>query len=98
MPAAFPIGRLVIVDAGAGSHEAEENVLRGLNHDADVSSPNDQVAGLGLLDSLKSFDAGVEIRRGRIGVRKSSALVDGMNQMRAVGLRISDFRVERSDN
>jgi hypothetical protein len=52
---------LVIVDAGAGSHEAEENMLGWLDHDADVPSPNYQVASLRYFDSPEPLDAGVDI-------------------------------------
>src|ERR1700690_1395687 len=96
MSTAFPIGRLVIIDAGAGGHEAEEDVLRWFDRHPCVTSPNYQVARLRQLDSLKAFDTGVEVRRRRVGIRESGSLVDGMNQMRAVGLgTLADSGVER---
>jgi hypothetical protein len=68
-----------------------------LDNDPGVPSPDDEVSGLRLLDSLKTFDAGVEIRGRRIGVGKPSLLVDSMNEMRAVVFGISaDSGIERS--
>jgi len=80
---------LEVIGAGSGTHVTEEDVLRRFDHDPRVPSPNYQVARLRLLDSLESFDPGVEVRRGRIGIRESRPLVDGMNKMRAVVFRIS---------
>lgn len=64
-----------------------------------MPSPDYQVPRLRQLDSLEPFDAGVEVRRRHIGIREPSSLVDGMNKMRAVVLRISlNSGVERSSN
>jgi hypothetical protein len=54
-----------------------------------MPSPNYQVPRFRQLDSLEPFDAGVEIRRRRIGIREASSLIDGVNKMRAVVFRIS---------
>jgi hypothetical protein len=68
-----------------------------LDNDPGVPSPDDEVSGLRLLDSLECFDAGVEIRGRRIGVGKPSLLVNSMNEMRAVVFGISaNSSVERS--
>ncbi|SRR5258708_40043532 len=96
---ALPIRGFVVIGPGSGTHVAEEDVLGRLDHDARMSSPNYQVAALRLLDSLEAFDACVKVRGGRIGVREPSSLVNGMNQMRAVGFRISaNSGIERGSN
>jgi len=64
-----------------------------------VPSPNYQVPRLRQFDSLEPFDASVKVRRRRIGIREPSALVDGMDKMRAVVFRISsDSGIQRSSN
>ena len=96
---ALPIWRLVIIDPGSRTHEAEEDVLGRFDDDPRVPSPNYKVPRLRQLDSLEPFDASVKVRRRRIGIREPSALVDGMDKMRAVVFRISsDSGIQRSSN
>ena len=96
---ALPIWRLVIIDPGSRTHEAEEDVLGRFDDDPRVPSPNYKVPRLRQLDSPEPFDPGIEIRRRRIGIREPSSLIDGVNQVRAVGFRISaNSGIERSSN
>jgi hypothetical protein len=72
-------------------------MLGRLDNDPGVPSPDDEVSGLRLLDSLERFDAGVEIGGRRIAVGKPGLLVDSVNKMRAVVFGIStNPSVERS--
>ena len=99
MSSGLPIWRLVIIDPGSRTHEAEEDVLGRFDHDPRVPSPNYKVPRLRQPDSLEPVDAGVEIRRRRIGIREPSSLIDGVNQVRAVGFRISaNSGVQRGRN
>jgi len=49
-----------------------------------MSAPHDQVAGLRMRDPLKPLYPGVEIVGAGVGIRKISAFVNRMNQMRTV--------------
>lgn len=61
-PAArFPVGRCPILDSRSGAEEAEEDVARGLDHDANVPAPGDQVAGLRLLYAREIVHADVQV-------------------------------------
>jgi hypothetical protein len=51
--------------------------------------PHDQIAGLGVGDALKAFDSGVEIVGIRVGIGESRAFINGVNQVRAIVLRVS---------
>ncbi len=54
------------------------------NHNADMPVPDDQIRGLRMLDALKSLNSRIKIFGIGVGIRETSALVDRMNQMRAV--------------
>jgi hypothetical protein len=70
-----------------------------LDHYSGVPSPDDEVSRLRLLDSLKAFNARVEIRGRRIRIGEASLLINCMDQMRAVVFRIAaNPGVERSGN
>ncbi len=61
-------------------------MLRRFDDDTDVSSPNHQISGFWLLDSFEGINAGVEIRRRRIGIRKPGLLVNAVHQVGAIGV------------
>ena len=48
-PALRPVCCLVIVDTQPETHRAEECMLYRIDHNADVSAPNDEIAGLARL-------------------------------------------------
>ena len=83
-PASSPVRRCPIIDSGAGAQEAEEDVAGGLDHNAYVPMPGDQVSGLGLSNPLEIFYAIVQVRRAGVGIGKTRSLVNGMREMRAV--------------
>ena len=60
--------------------------MRGVDHDADMSGPGDQVAGLGVYDGVKFRNAVVEIGRADVRIRKAGTLINGVHEMRAIGL------------
>jgi hypothetical protein len=96
LSALLPVGGRVGVYADAGAQGTEEGVLRGVDDDADVSGPGDQVAGLGVHDEVKFRNAAVEIGRADVGVRKAGTLINGVYKMRAIGLGVGGFaRLER---
>ena len=61
-PALRPVWCFVIVYAQSGTHRAEECMLYRIDHNADVSAPDDEIAGLGLGYSLKVLSSLIEIR------------------------------------
>ena len=66
---------------------AEKRVMSGTDHDADVSGPNDEISGLGMLHPSKMVAASIQAGRVRISVREPGAYVDGMNQVGAIDAR-----------
>ena len=80
-----PIERVVVVDPRSRSEEAEKYVMRRPDDNSCVSRPHDNVARLRLRNAAKSFNnAVVKIFGTRVRVRKSGALVNRVNQVRAV--------------
>ena len=99
LSSADPIGSAVVVSPRARGLEAEKNVAGRPNDDSSMPVPHDQIAGLGVGDALKAFDPGVEIVGVRVGIGESRAFVNGVNQVRAVVLRVSrHLRIERRGN
>jgi hypothetical protein len=97
LSALLPVGGRIGVYAEAGAQGTEEGVLRGVDHDADMSGPGDQVAGLGVHDEVKFRNAPVEIGRADVGVRKAGTFINGVHEMRAIGLGVGgSARFERS--
>jgi hypothetical protein len=75
-------------------------MLCGTEHNPDVPVPYHQICRLRAGNSLEPLDPIVKIVRWRIRVGKTSPLVDGMHQMRAVGFAVSMFprRESRHNN
>src|SRR5271169_859391 len=57
----------------------------GIDHNPGMSGPDGQVAGLRMGHSPKFLDPCIEVGRGRVFIRETSALVERMDQMRAIG-------------
>jgi len=81
----FPVTRIVGGDGGAGVEQAEEGMLRGVDDDAGVAEPDDEVSGLRIEDALELAEAGVEVGGGRVGVGEAGALVESVDEVGAVG-------------
>jgi hypothetical protein len=91
-----PVGSVVAINPWPRAHEAEEDVLGRPDYDSYMPVPNDQIAGLRVLDPLKSLDSVIEIVGTGIGIGKSSAFVYRMHQVRAVVSGIAThFRIKR---
>src|SRR5215510_6206017 len=80
----LPVGSCVVVSPWPGTQEAEEDVLRWLDHNAHMPTPNNQISRFGLLDSLEGLHAAIEFGRGRVAVGHARLLINGMNQVRAI--------------
>ena len=58
--------------------------------------PHDQIAGLRLLDPLETLHSVINIVGTRVGIGKSGAFVDRVNQVRTVVSSIAaNFRIKR---
>ena len=96
MPPTDPIVSVVVIDPRPCAHETEEDAPGRPDHDSHMPMPNDQVAGLRMIDPLKSLDSIVEIVGAGVGIGKSGALVNRMHQVRAVVSGVAaHFRVKR---
>ena len=64
-----------------------------------MPAPHHQIAGFGLVDSLKSLNPGVQIPGTGIGIGESGFFVNGMDQVRTVRAGMAaHFRIECSSN
>jgi len=81
----LPVGCGIGLYAETGAQGTEEALLRGIDYDADVSGPGDQVAGLWVHDVAEFRNAVVEIGRTDVGIPKAGALINGVHEMRAIG-------------
>ena len=75
-PALRPVWCLVIVYTQSGTHRAEECMPYRIDHNADVSAPDDEIAGLRIVYSLKVLSSVVQIRGSCIRIGKSRMPVD----------------------
>src|SRR4029077_18226945 len=82
--APFPIRRIVRSEAGARTQHAEKGMLNGIDHNPGMSTPDGQIARLRICDSPKFIDPRVKLRRARVFIRQTSALVDSVDKMGAV--------------
>jgi len=75
----------------------KEDVLRWIDHDPNVSTPDHQITGLGMCHALKFMGSGIKIGRTRVGVVESGAIINRMYDMRTITFGASvDAGVERS--
>ena len=95
-----PVGRVIKLRVGTGTHEAEEGVFFGIDDDADMAAPNHQIAGLGRTDAREIRAADVEFSRTGIVVGKARLFVNVVNQVGTVrfGVRVRIYRVKGGQN
>src|ERR1700686_2756665 len=60
-------------------------MLSGIDYNPGMSAPDGQVAGLGICHAAELVNACVEVGRGGVLIREAGALIEGMDQVRAVG-------------
>lgn len=80
-----PIGRIPRIDSGACTQHAEKGMLRGIDHDPGMSAPDGQVARLRTCYSTEFVSPCVEVGRWGIVIGEAGALVNGVDQVRAIG-------------
>ena len=85
LPALFPIWRFVGIDSRARTQQAEKGMLGRIDHNPGVSVPDGQVARLRICHPAKFVDPRIEVRRGRVFVRETRALIESVNEVRAIG-------------
>ena len=81
----FPIRRIVRIDTGARTQHAEKGMLNGIDHNPGMSAPDGQVARLRTCDSPKFVDPRVKVRRARVFIRETGALIEFVDKVGAVG-------------
>ena len=69
------------------AQSAEERVVPGTDDNADVSGPDHQIARLRVLHSAEVVGAAIQVGGVRVGIGESGAVIDGVNQVRAVDAR-----------
>src|SRR4029077_2350457 len=80
----FPIRRIVRSDTRTRTQHAEEGMLTGINHNPSMSAPDGQVARLRLCYSPKFVDPHIKVRRARVFIRPTGALIDSVDKVGAV--------------
>ncbi len=80
----FPIWRIPGVDPGARTQHAEKRMLSGIDHNPGMSAPDRQIAGLGICYSAEFVNPRVEVGRGSVVIGEASALIEGVDQVRAI--------------
>src|SRR5208337_751920 len=84
----FPIRRIVGIDPMPRTQRAEKRMLSGIHHNSSMSSPDGQVARLRPGHPSKFVDPRVKVRRARILVRETSASIEFMDKVGAIGGQI----------
>ena len=95
-----PIGRVIKLRVRTGTHEAEEGVLLGIDDDADVAAPDNQVACLRHAHACEIRAADVEFARTDILVGKARLFVNIVNEVGTVrfGFRLDVYRGNGGQN
>ena len=79
-----PVGRVIKLRVGTGTHRAEEGTFFGIDDDANMAAPNNQVACLWRAHAREICGAYVEFARTDVVVRKASPIVNVVNQVGTV--------------
>src|SRR5580700_2642027 len=74
-----PVRRVIKLRVGTGTHGAEEGVFFGIDDDADMAAPNNEVARLGRTLAREICHAYVEFARTGVVVWKASLFVNVVN-------------------
>src|SRR5262245_53180136 len=75
-----PVGRVIKLRVRTGTHEAEEGVLFGIDDDADMAAPDNQVSRLRHAHARETCAAGIELARTDVVVWKARLFVNIVNQ------------------
>src|SRR5580692_8283031 len=59
-------------------------MLSGIDHNPGMSAPDRQIAGLRIYHSAEFVNPHVEVGRGSVVIGEASALIEGVDQVRAV--------------
>ena len=96
LSAGFPVAVPVVVNSGSRAQQAQELVSGGTNHNSHMPVPDDEIGWLGMHYLTEFGHTVVQIIGIGIRVRKTSALINGVHQMRAITAGIArPFRVQR---
>jgi hypothetical protein len=91
--------RVVCIDPGPGTHGAEKDVLRWIDHDSYVPTPNRQIPGLRMGYPLKLIGSDIEIRGTRVQIVEPSPFIYRVYEVRTIAAgTYADVGVECSSN
>ncbi len=79
-----PVGRVIKLRVRTGTREAEEGALLGIDDDANMSAPDNQVACLRHAHACEIRVADVEFARSDVLVGKTRSLVNIVNEVRTI--------------
>ena len=82
--AAAPVSASIVLRFKAGAHQTIKRVVLGIEHDADVSGPGDQVARLRTFDANEIRCAAIQIERAGVGVVITGVAVDLVDDVGAI--------------
>src|SRR5437868_8275283 len=84
MSSLSPVRGVITLNSLSCPQRTVEGVLRGVDHDSDVTFPGDNVPGLRISNPFESVKACVQHRRRRVGVIETRSLVNGVHQVGAI--------------
>ena len=84
----FPIWRIVGIDTGARMQHTKKGMLIGIDDDPSMSAPDSQVTRLRTCDSPKLIGPLIKVRRARVLIKETGALIEFMDKMGAIGREI----------
>src|ERR1700733_2104558 len=79
-----PVGRVIKLSVRPGTHEAEEGVLLGIDDDADMTAPDNQIACLRHAHACEICAVDVEFARTDVLVGKARLFVNIVNEVGTV--------------
>ena len=97
LPPLFPIRRIIRGDTGARTQLAEERMMNRIDYNPGMSAPDGQVARLRTCDSSKFVDPRIKVRRARVFIRQTGALIDSVDKVGAVESKLRVIaRIQRN--
>src|SRR5256885_2280286 len=76
-----PIACVIIFSLEAGADQTIKAVLGGIENDADVAGPRNQIAGLRNFDAPKIFISSIEVEGTGVGIVKAGSGVNPLDQV-----------------
>src|ERR1039457_4999241 len=81
----FPVWRIIRIDTGARTQDAEKGMLIGIHHDPGMSGPDSQITRLRTCDPPKLVGPLIKVGRASVLIDETRALIESVDKMGAIG-------------